>query len=578
MDLIRKPARWLVLLAVLGLLAVACGGGEEQGADPDATELGGEATETEGDTAQGEPVQGGSVVFGLEQEPAILNPWLTEGNLFATSKVIATILYPLWRITPEFEYEPLLLEDVPETRGGEEGDDEPFTVTYKLREEANWSDGTPISSEDLKFTWETCMNEDWDITSRAGCDEVEEVNIVDEKTADFVFKRPYAPWRELFSVHSGVVLPAHVLEGENFNRIWNDGIVDADGEPISSGPFQFESWEKGQQITVTRNEEFWGEQQAYLDEIVFRPIEDVNTLIQQFRGGEVEVIDPQPQLDLVNQIEGAEGLEYESATGPQWEHLDFNFERPPLDKAYVRRAIAMGLNREQLASELIAPIDPEVEPLNNVIWLTNQEQYQDNWGEVINYDPEGAVQLLEENGCTRGDNDIFECDGEPLEFDFVTTSGNELRELTFEVMQQQLQEIGVQITADFGEPAVALGERLPAQDYDLILFAWVGAPDPSGGDTIWQCEETTGDASLNYTGYCNPEVDELMQQQLETVDAQERADLYNEADALIAQDVPVVPLYQKPAFQAWSSDIVGVRTNSTQWGPTWNVEEWGRTE
>lgn len=564
----RRVSRWLAIIGVFALLAAACAP-DEEGPVAGETETEDETpTETPDDTDEPtQPADAGTVVMGLEQEPNILNPILTEGNLFATSKVALTMLYPLWRITPDFQYEPLLLDGEPEVTS-----EDPFTVRYTLKEEATWSDGTPISADDLVFTLDVCLDEQWEITSRAGCDEVESTEVIDDKTVDFVFQRPYAPWRTLFSTADGIILPQHVLEGEDINTVWNDGIVTPDGDPIASGPFVFEEWNKGQQLSVVRNEDFWGEP-AKLDRIVFRPITDVNTLVQQFRGGEVDVIDPQPQLDLIDQLEGESGLDFDVSNGPVWEHLDFNFDRGALRHLYVRQAIGKGIDREVIATELIGPMNPDAEVLNNVIYLNDQEEYEDHWSEVIGYDPDAAVALLEDNGCTRGDDEIFTCDDERLEFGFVTTGGNELRELTFEVIQQQLQEIGVQVNADFGEGGAAF-ERLAPRDWDLFLFAWVGAPDPSGGDTIWQCEETVGEQSLNYTGFCNPEVDELIQEQLETIDPQERAALYNEADALIAQGVPVIPLYQKPAFLGWNADIEGVVNNATQWGPTWNVEDW----
>ena len=569
-----RQRSWLLLLLALTLLAAACGGGDDGASEDTGEAAEGTEAETTGGATEGggTAVEGGTVVFGLDQEPAILNPYLPDGNVVATSTVMIAQLYPLWRITPEFEYEPLLLENAEVTS------EDPFTVTYTLRDDITWSDGEAITAEDVVFTQETILNEEFDITSRAGHDEVQSTNIIDEQTVEFVFQRTYAPWRTLFSVASGAILPQHVLEGADFNSVWNDGPVNPEtGEPIASGPFIFEEWQKGQTITISANENWWGEG-PQLDEIVFRPLEDTNTMIQQFRGGELDMMNPQPQLELLNQIEGQEGLTFETAAGPQWEHMDFNFESAPLGQQYVREAIAKGINRQEIVESLINPIDESTEVLNNVIYLNNQEEYEDHWSEVIGYDPEAARSLLEENGCTEGEGGIYECNGERLEFDFTTTAGNELRELTFQVIQQQLQEIGVQVNAAFGESAVVFGEQLVNQDYDLFLFAWVGSPDPAGGDTIWQCQETTGEASLNYTGLCEPRVDQLIQQQLETVDPVERAGLYNEADALIAEAVPVVPLYQKPAFLAWNTAIQGPVINTTQWGATWNVEEWTLTE
>ncbi len=548
----RASRRLGVLLVVSALLLAACSGG--------------------GQRLAGKPVEGGTLVYGLEQEPSILNP-VTRDD-FSATKVALTMLYPLWRVTPDFRYEPLLLDGEPQVSSPGEL---PFTVTYRLKKEAKWSDGVPITAQDVKFTLDTCLNPDFQIVSRLECIDVERTNVIDDKTIQFVFERPFAPWRSLFAFASGVILPKHALEGEDFDKVWNDAIVNPKtGQPIASGPFIFKEWKKGQHLTVVRNDGFWGPR-PHLDQIVFRPVPDANTLIQQFRGGEIDAMDLQPQLGIVEQIKGQSGLNLQVDLGLQWEHFAFNFARGALGQPFVRRAIAMGIDREQIAKDLLGPISQDVEPLNNVIWMTDQQEYHDNWSDVIGFDPQGAVKLLEDNGCTRGSDGIFSCGGERLEFDFATTGGNELRELTFEVVQQQLRQIGVKMNADFGEGATVF-DRLVVKDYETFLFAWVGAPDPFSGDTIWQCRQTTGPDSQNYTGFCDPQVDKVMQQQVETLDPAERAALYNQADGLIAKSVPVVPLYQKPVYLAYSDDLAGFENNTTQWGPTWNAEQWTRVE
>ncbi len=544
--------RGVLAAVVLAVLVAACSGGGQKPA--------------------GKPVEGGTLVYGMEQEPNVLNRMTRED--FATAKVVLTTLYPLWRVTPDFRYEPLLLDGEPQTSPPGEL---PFTVTYRLEKEAKWSDGVPITAQDVQFTLETCLNPEFEIVSRSGCDDVERTNIIDDKTIQFVFKRPFAPWRNLFAFSDGVILPKHALEGEDFDKVWNDAIVNPKtGRPIASGPFIFKEWKKGQQVTVVRNERFWGHM-PHLDRIVFRPVPDVNTLIQQLRGGEIGAMDLQPQLGIVEQIGGQPGLNLQVNLGPQWEHLDFNLTRGALSKPFVRRAIAMSIDRAQIAEDLLGPISPGVKPLNNVIWMTNQPEYKDNWSDEIGFDPRGAVKLLETNGCTRGSDGIFSCGGQRLEFGFVTTGGNELRELTFEVMQQQLRKVGIMMNADFGEAGTTFN-RLRARDYETFLFAWVGAPDPFTGDTIWQCAKTTGPQTQNYTGFCDSNVDRVMQQQVQTLDPDERALLYNQADDFIAKSVPIVPLYQKPVYLAWSDDLTGFENNTTQWGPTWNAEQWTRLQ
>ncbi|MGH2739380.1 MAG: ABC transporter family substrate-binding protein [Actinomycetota bacterium] len=535
----RKTPAYLALITALALVAGACAGGG-----------GGQNVET---------IEGGTVIFMADQEPAILNNLLEEGNLFATAVIGSVLTSPLWRVTPDFQYVPYLLQSEPEVT------DDPFTVTYRLRDEAVWSDGTPITSDDIQFTLDTILNEDWTITSRTGYDQVTDTEIVDDKTITLTFKKPYAPWRTMFSTHDGAILPKHVLEGEDFNKVWNDEIT------LSSGPFVFDSWQKGQQIRVVRNDNFWGGDVS-LEEIVFRFIEDSTAQVQQLRGREVDMFYPQPQLDLVEQVAAIEGVTSEASAGPIWEHIDFNEKTPPLDQQYVRLAFAKAINRQEIVDTFITPLAPDVAaPLGNVIYVENQAEYEDHWSDVISHDPEGAIALLEENGCTRDTDGVFICEGERLEFDWVTTADNETRELTFEVIQQQLEAVGIKVNADFGDAATVFGDRLITGKYDIFEFAWVGSPDPAGGNTIWTC-----DGDLNYRDYCNEEVTDLINATDEAVDPAERAQLYNQADALMAQDVTVVPLYQKPTFFAWYTDIVGPKDNATQWGPLWNAGEWAR--
>lgn len=559
----HKPTRWLILLVALAMVASACTTEEPQteGESPD------EPTEPEG-----EPTEGGDVIFGHEQEPAILNSMLVEGNLRATSLVTRTMLLSAYEVTPEFDYVPQLLDGEAEVEGGEDGEDgEPFTVTWRILEEAAWSDGTPISADDFQFTYDTIMNEEFDITSREGYDRIVETEVVDDKTWRATFDEPFAPYRTLFAVDP--ILPAHVLEGEDFNTVWNDGIVDpATGDPIASGPFEFGEWERGQQITVERNPTYWGEA-APLDQITFRYIEETPTLVQQIRGGEINLFDPQPQIDLIDQLESIDGVEVQTDAGPQWEHIDFNFDNPALANQYVREAIIRGIDREALVEQLVQGVNPEAGVLQNAIFVENQDQYEPHW-DIYEFDPEAAVALLEDNGCTRPDEGgTFECDGEELSFRYVSTSGNERRELMFEVVQSYMADIGIELTADFSEPAQSLGTQLPEGDYDLINFGWVGSPDPFGGDTIFMC-----DGDLNYNGYCNEEATELIASNTAILDEDERWAVYNEADELIAADVPLVPLFQTPEVLAHEDHIGGLQINATQFGPTWNVGEWFLTE
>lgn len=504
---------------------------------------------------------GGTVVMGMDQEPSILNGWLGEGNLQTTHTLELAMLYPLWRLTPEFEYEPLLLDGEPEVT------EDPFTVTYRLKDEATWSDGVPITAEDIRFTLETCRNDDFAIAVRAGCDKVdlEASEVVDDKTFKMVFSEPYAPWKSLFSNGAGVILPAHELEGKDFNSVWDTEIT------VSSGPMKFESWDRGQSLTMVRNENFWGEDPG-MERVVFRFIEDSTVQVQALRGGEIDVLSSQAQLDLVDQVERLDHVTPGVVSGGVWEFFEFNHGVPGLDQAFVRQAIAMGINREELTEALIGQMQPDAEPLQSLVYVNDQEEYVpsfDRW----EFDPEAARALLEENGCTTGDDGIYVCDGTRLSFSYAYTAGNELRELQFVVIQAYLKDVGIEVRPAAEDAATFFGDTWPAGvdgEWELFNQAWLNTADPNPALAFWECE-----GELNYRSYCNDEVDRLIKDSRTELDPAKRADLLNEADDLMAEDLPALPLYQKPTFLAWDSVVSGPQPNPTDWGHLWNIETWG---
>ncbi|GAB3260310.1 peptide ABC transporter substrate-binding protein [Arthrobacter pigmenti] len=504
----------------------------------------------------------GTLVFGLGQEPAILNPWLSEGNLQATHNLSLTMLYPLWRVTPDFQYEPLLLDGEPEIVS-----ENPFIVDYKLKEDAVWSDGVPITARDIQFTLETCLNPDFNIAVRAGCQAVDmkKSKILNDKTFRMVFKRQYAPWKSLFSSGPGSILPAHELEGKNFNNVWDDGIS------VSSGPYKFKEWNRGQDLTLVRNENFWGPK-PYFDRIVFRFIEDSTVQVQALRGGEIDMLTSSAQVDLVEQVKGIEGVEYAVPAGGVWEFFEFNWNSKGLSKnhRFVREAIAMGINREQLVDALIAPMNPDAKPLQSLIYLNGQPEYEPAFNQW-SYDPEAARKLLDKHGCEPGDDGIRVCDGVRLSFRWGFTSGDELRELQFVIVQSYLEKIGIELKPQAQDAATYFGETWPAGNWDLFDAAWLNSADPNPVLEFWECE-----GAFNYRGYCKERVTELIQKSRTELDEKQRAKLLNQANALMADQLPALPLYRKPSFLGWSSQITGVRpVNATVWGFLWNVEEWG---
>jgi peptide/nickel transport system substrate-binding protein len=538
----RKRSFWLALAALAAVVTMTATGataGSPQGALKPAA-------------------AGGTVILGADQEPKILNWLLTDGNLYWLSVINGQILEGAYELNSKGEY-------VPEMITSATVKNNPFTVTYQIKPTAKWSDNTPVTAADFQFTWQTYVNPAWDITSRAGYEDIRSVSGGNSKRVTVVFKKPFAAWKDLFNA----IVPRHKAQGQNFNNYWTNSI------DVASGPFKFERWQKGSQLVLSRNANYGGTK-AKINQIVFRFIPDTNTQFQAMRGGEVDMIAPQPQLQIAD-IKKQAGIRVQSGPEFAWEHLDFQLGakgHPALRQPYVRQAIVTGINRSQIAGALYKEIAPGLPVLNNAIFKPFQTEYQAHKWQPFGFSQKKAISLLRAKGCTGGpatpssrNNDIYSCPGVgKLSFTFFSTAGNQLRELAFQIMQRQLKSIGIELQNRFRTGVFSV---LPTREWDLFLFTWIGSPDPGGSVEIHKCAGDQNDGV-----YCNRKVTQLLDASQNEINPTKRTALLNQADALMAKDLPTLPLFARPGFLISKSSVSNVLKNPTSEGPTWNSELW----
>jgi ABC-type transport system substrate-binding protein len=527
------------------------------------------AVVTSGSASPSSKAASGTVVFGADQEPGILNTNIIGGDVFWGGQVVSPVLATTYRVFPDFTFRPELISKATVTR-------KPFSVTYYIKKNAKWNDGRPVTAQDYEFTRKTIMDPNVKVLSTIGYEDIVKTRIINSKTIKFTFKKPFAGWKTLF----GQPLPAHALQGEDFNKVWlNDLNNPKTGKPISDGPFYLPAggWQRGRQLTLLANPKYWGAK-AKLARLVYRFLPDTNTTAEQIRGGEVDVIYPQPQLFLVP-LRHQRGLRTQVGRGPSFEHIDFQTGfrgkgDPLLRNLWMRQAIGYGINRRALVDALYTKTDiaPGLPVMNDVFITTQSRYYKPNWG-YLTYNKTKAENLLKSHGCTKGGDGIYSCGGKRASFSFVWRSGNQLRQLTFEALQAQLKQVGIEIKAD--DSPNALTQRLPNGDFDIILYAWIGNPDISGLDSIYGCRnDATNEAQQNNTGHCNKRADKLLKQANTIFNTAQQAKVTNQAFALIAKDLPTIPLFQKPTYLIYKSKFKGLKENPTNEGPVWNIGKW----
>jgi peptide/nickel transport system substrate-binding protein len=546
-----RTARLTALLVGLALVAAGCGGGDDEGG-------GG----TSGGSAQIQP--GGTLNYAADQEPTGFNENTSKDNGTAVLYVTINVFPRPFHSQPDFTVK----MDDEFLDSAEQTSEDPQTIVYKIKQDASWSDGTPVSADDFIYLWKQSNGtiKDNDVASTTGYDQIQSIEGSDNgKTVTVVYKTPFTDWKGLFTG----ILPAHYVEQRPGK--WNTGL-DKDPEKIpSAGPFVVQNYTAGQSLTLARNDKYWGTK-ANLDSIVYRFLPESTTQPAAMQNNEVDFIYPQPQLDLVQQVKALPDVNSETNFGLSFEHFDFNFKNEHLGDLKVRQAIATGTNVQELVDRTVKQFSDEAKPLGNRIWLTGQPQYQDHFGQYGKGDAAGATKLLEEAGYTKGADGIYAKGGKKLSVRFSTTAGNKLRETQGELFQAQMKKIGVEIKISNVDSTKFFGEWLPNGNFDIANFAWVGTPFAiSSSRDVYR----TGGGG-NYGQYSSKKTDDLFTEALGETDEAKSAELGNQIDQQITTDMATIPLYTKPTFIAYRNTFAGIRDNATNEGPFFETAAWGQ--
>ena len=509
----------------------------------------------------------GTVVIGHDQEPATLNNLITPGNAYTTSLVTNLVLGSGEIYNQNATLVPQLF-----TGRAKLVKSKPLTVRFTIKPTAKWSDGRQVTGNDWKATYNAIMNKNWDITSREGWEDISKV-AVKGKTVTVTFRKPYAAWEPLVATN---MYPAHKLAGANFNTLYQSGI------DVASGPFKFTSWQKGTQLVLSKNTAFNAGPKAKVDRLVYRYIPNTASLFQALRSNELQVTEPQPQLQIV-EIRKNSSFKVQSRPGYFFEHMDLQQGpqgHPALKKKYVRQALIQSINRADVRNALyvnsgLVASARELPVLQSLVWKPFEPAYRPffaKWG----FNQRAAIARLRANGCTggpttpsRNNTNIWSCPGVgKLSFRFNTTAGNQLRALTFEIAQSQTKAMGIELLPRFA--ANALTQILPSRDWDISMFTWLGGPTSS--ITAFSLYGCGGDQ--NYMTYCNNAASKALKTAQFTPNNKARVALLHKAETILANDVISIPMYVRPTFLINNRSVTGPISNPTQQGSTWNAERW----
>jgi peptide/nickel transport system substrate-binding protein len=516
---------------------------------------------------------GGRLVFALRSEPKTLNPVLAEDA--ASQDVIRCLTADLIDINRQTQKtEPALAKSWSVSPDGKQ-------YTLHLRRGVRFSDGQPLTADDVVFSFQLYLDEKIDSPQRdllvVGGKPIV-VGKVDSDTVRFTLAQPYAAADRLFDGFA--ILPQHLLEtayrGGTFSQALSISMQPSQFAGL--GPFRLKEYVPGERIVLERNPYYWkqdrsGNRLPYLDEIVFLFVSSEDTQAIRFQSGDTDILDrlSAENFAVLGKQQAARHYHLDDlGPGLEYNFLFFNLNdlgpkaSPDLARkqcwfqdARFRQAVSAAIDREAIVrlayDGRATPIWTQVTP-GNKLWIDPS----------IPRAPKSldhARDLLKSAGFSwTTDGTLLDGKGSPVEFSILTSSSNAQRVKIATLIQDDLSHLGMNVHVVSLEFHAMVDRLLNSHDYEAAVMGLAsGDADPTAEMNVWM---SNGDTHLWHPNETKPatpweaEIDRLMQQQLVTLDYAKRKRLYDRVQEIVAQNLPVICLVS-PNILVGASDRVG---------------------
>jgi peptide/nickel transport system substrate-binding protein len=494
--------------------------------------------------------KGGHVVEGNFSDVRTFNSMLSSDT--ASNQVIGLMFDGLLNSRANGDLIGGLAKDLPQQSS------DGLTYTFKLRDGLKFSDGKPITSEDVKFTYQLAYDpqyKDFASPRRGDLEKyIASVDTPDPQTVVVKTTQVFAPFLGTHGLYG--ILPKHVL-GSMDAKALNTADFN-NGPTVTNGAFKFKSWEKGQQVTLERNDNYWAGP-ANLDQWIYKVLPDSVAVTNQLKTGEIDIgpVDP-GQYD---NIKGTDSVLTKEFPVPTFTFYAYNLDpSKPAGKLFqqkeVRQALLYALNRQQIVTAIFfghGSVANSVEPPTS--WA-----YKEKPTVLYNFDKAKAESLLDGAGWAKGSDGIRAKDGVKLKFTMITNAGNKQRESMLQVMQQSWKDIGVEATPSLIQFPQLVTQIVDTRTFDMFLvgFNWSVDPDES---PLYHSRNTVP-GGFNGAFFKNSQVDNILDQALGTLDKNKRKDLYGQFQDIMSEEVPSPVILFNSGIWAWNK-----RVQNTDFGP-----------
>lgn len=506
----KKMRQWGAALAAVAVLAVSgCALNEDQ-PEPTVGDL--------------------TMRIGTTTDVANFNPLQ---SLSKTDSWILNAMYPhLLRIDEN-------AEKVPELASGYEYEDDGKTVIFTLRDDFEWTDGTPVTSADVKFAAEAIMEYKLGNVA-AKLTWVESIEAPDDTTVIFNLSQPYAPFAEGVGFWMPVV-PAHI-----FSEAGDLAAFANDADWVGAGAYVLDSMVRGQRYVLKANENYpyapKGGAAVQTVEYIVYP--DVNTMILALKNGDIDLMGTPVPASAAASLESDKNVSLQEVDSLGFAHLTYNMQNPTLAQKDVRQALSkivdtksiIGTILQGTGKEMVGPISPTFAEYDN----TKLEAYA--------FDPAAARKQLEKAGFTDADGNGF-LDG--IAFEVLCDQSNANLTRVAEVVRENAAEAGIELTLACVERNTFLA-RTKSGEYDIDLSQWGVFDNPM--DQLRSTYLSSNPGGINYNLVQDPKLDELVNDAAGTVDREDFIKKIKGIDAYVHDQALLTPLYVEQFRFAYRSD------------------------
>ena len=526
-----------------------------------------------------------TLTIGITQFPSTFHPAI---NLMAAKQyILAMTLRPVTDYGHDWKLRCFLCTELPTIENGLAQTTEladggtGVAVTYRLHPDATWGDGTPVTSADVVFTWETALREGTGFAAREEYARILKIDVIDAKTFTLhVDRLTYT-----YNAFGGAILPAHleaaqaVEPAEYRNRTLYDTRPTEPG--LWYGPYRISEVASGSHVVLEPNPTWYGPKPAF-GRIVVRVIENTAALRANLLSGAIDYVSGQVgfNTDEALAFERDDGGTFNVSFVPSlvYEHVDFNLDSVYFRDRRVRQALMYAIDREalvdalfggkqQVAHSLMHPLAPGFDP--DVMTYA--------------YDAARAAQLLDEAGWKPGPDGIrVNADGDHLSFPLMTTAGSRVRELVQQVLQAQFRDVGVEALIRNQPARVFFGETVSHRtNPGLNMYAFLSTPEGVPVEMLRSDRipsEDNGFSGQNFPGYRSDRMDELLDTLELELDPGRREAMWSELQRMYAEDLPAMPLYFRVEPYVVPVWLRGIRPTGHQVPATMWIEEWRAVE